>query len=41
METQCIYLVNMNQSTQDDTLPATAALDIAVADNRRELIVLV
>ena len=26
------YLVNTNQSTQDDTLPATAASDNSVAD---------
>ena len=26
------YLVNMNQSTQGDTLPATVGIDISVAD---------
>ena len=26
------YLVNTNQSTKDDTLPATVASDISVAD---------
>ena len=26
------YLVNTNQGTQDDTLPATVASDISVAD---------
>ena len=26
------YLVNTNKSTQDDTLPATVASDISIAD---------
>ena len=26
------YFVNMNQSTQGDTLPSTVGLDISVAD---------
>ena len=38
-------LVNTNQSTQDDTLPATVASDISVAEcyrgsNRRELMLI-
>ena len=32
MKNDLQYLVNTNQSTQEDTLPATVASDISVAD---------
>ena len=35
MKHELHYLVNTNQSTQDDTLPATVASDISVVEQKR------